>query len=152
VEAVVVKVFSENRKARFLYHVEETFEAGMLLLGSEVKSIIAGQMDLSGAYVHFQKDGLYLRLAKVTPWGHDPWGAHEIERPRKLLLNRSEIQKIRKAMERKGLACVPLRCFYSPTMKIKLEIAICTGRNKADKRSYLKDRDANKEMRSAIRG
>lgn len=141
-----------NRKAHFNYDILETFEAGIELLGAEVKSLRAKQGSLDGAYVIVRGNEAFLVQAfippyqpKNTPKEYDP------KRHRKLLLTKKEIAELAAAENKKGLTIVPLSV-YNHGRKIKVEIAIARGKKKYDKRETLKRRDAEREMRRDMKG
>lgn len=141
----------QNRKARHEYEVHEKFEAGMVLIGPEVKAILAGRMDLSGSYVEVREDGAWLKQSKITPLPNGAYGQFDPERPRKLLLHRSELAKLRKATTLKGWTCVPFSVYLKIGIPgrstIKAQVCLCTGKNQRDKRQTIKDRDLQREGR-----
>ncbi len=136
--------YVRNKKATFNYEILETFEAGVVLNGYEVKAIRAGKATLVGAYVILRDGEAYLKGATIsyyqeanTPKEYDP------ERERKLLLSRKEITKLEKELNTAGLTIVPIS-WYSKKSKIKLEIALVRGKKKADKRETIKKRDTKR--------
>jgi SsrA-binding protein len=141
-----VKVVATNRKAHHEYLIEDRYEAGLVLTGSEIKSIRAGHVSLREGYVHARDDELWLVDVHVAPYDHAGRGGHEPRRPRKLLLHRGEINRlIRKAQER-GYTIVPLR-MYLKDGRAKVEIALARGKKKYDKREAIAKRDAERQMR-----
>ena len=141
-----MKVLSENKKAYFNYVILEKFEAGLVLIGQEVKSIKLGRINLAGSYVVFKGNELYLIGANVPPY--QPKNAppdYNPERSRKLLLKKSEIKYLIGKTKQKGLTLVPLRV-YTKKGKIKLEFGIAKGKKKADKREIIKKRETEREM------
>ncbi len=139
-----------NKKAFHEYEILDKFEAGLVLLGHEVKSVKEGQMHLKGAYVILKSTELFLVAAHIAPYkkasnieGYDPY------RTRKLLLNRKEINKIIKSTSVKGLTIVPLSV-YTRRGNIKVEIGIARGKTQADKRATVKKRDQEREMRREL--
>ncbi len=141
-----MKILAENRKAKFDYEILEKFEAGMILIGQEVKSIKSGRMSLKGSYVTLKREEPYLIGANVPPY--QPKNAppdYEPEKPRKLLLNKSEIKHLIGKTKEKGLTLVPLKV-YTKKGKIKLEFGTAKGRKKADKRELIKKRETEREM------
>jgi len=147
-----MKILAENRKARFDYEILEKFEAGMVLIGQEVKSIKSGRMSLKGSYVTLKNEEPYLIGANIPPY--QPKNApsdYEPEKPRKLLLNKSEIKHLIGKTKEKGLTLVPLKV-YTKKGKIKLEFGTAKGRKKADKRELIKKRETEREIQKALKG
>jgi SsrA-binding protein len=145
-----IKIIAENRKARFNFIIGETFEAGIALTGSEVKSLRAQSCQLQDAYVGFQGAIPVLFRAHISLYKASSYNNHEAERIRKLLLNKREITKIQVAIEEKGMSCVPLKLYFSKGF-VKVEIALAKGKNKGDKRDTVKTRDANREISRSIK-
>ncbi len=135
-----------NRKALHHYHVLDTWEAGLALLGTEVKALRAGRGQLQDAYVDAVDGELWLKQAHISPYEQGSWTNHEPLRPRKLLLHRQEIAKILAKVERKGFTLVPLAIYLSDRGRIKMKIALAEGKQAGDKRQALKERDAKREM------
>lgn len=138
--------YARNKKATFNYEILETFEAGLVLAGYEVKAIRANKASLAGAYIVMRDDGAYLKGAHVgyyqeanTPDSYNP------EQERKLLLTQKELAKLKKELNTAGLTIVPIK-LYNKKNKIKLEIALVRGKKKADKRETLKQRDSKREI------
>jgi SsrA-binding protein len=145
-----IKIITENKKARHDFHIVETYEAGIVLKGSEVKSLRDGACNLKDSYVSFSGDEIFLQKAHISPYKASSINNHAPERLRKLLLNRAEIKKIYAAISEKGMACIPLKMYFKEGMA-KVEIAIAKGKTKGDKRDSIKTRDVNREMRRALR-
>lgn len=143
------KTLIKNRRATFDYALEERYEAGMVLLGSEVKSLRAGTGDLTDAWASVDSDGVYLKNMTIQPLPHQTAYVHEPRRPRKLLLHAREIEQMRKGIERGGMTIVPLRVYLKGGY-IKIEIALAKGKTKGDKRESIKTREAEREARAAI--
>ncbi len=139
-----------NKKARFLYELKEKFEAGLALLGSEVKSLREGRCHLKDSYISFAKGEAFLQKAHISPYKKALGGGHEPERKRKLLLKKEEIKRIRGLTEQKKMSCVPLRIYFKKG-RAKVEIAIGKGKTKADKRQTLKRQQAERQMSRALR-
>lgn len=139
-----VKVVATNKKARFEYFIEETFEAGLALKGTEIKSIRTGQISLQEAYV--RTDGLQAWLvgAHVAPYEHASAYQHDPMRERKLLLHKREIKTLWDAVRIKGMTIVPMKV-YLKAGKAKLEIGIARGKKQYDKRESIKERDIARE-------
>ncbi len=140
-----------NRKALFAYHVLETWEAGLALLGTEVKALRAGRGQLQDAYVDVVDGELWLKQAHISPYEFGTYANHEPLRPRKLLLKRAEIDKILKAVVRKGYTLVPLAIYLNPRGLIKTRIALAEGKQGKDKRDALKERDQKLELAKAVK-
>jgi SsrA-binding protein len=145
-----IKLIAENKKARFDYVIEDVFEAGIELVGSEVKSLRAGDVNLKDSYVSFKKGEAYLQNAHISFYRASSYNNHEPERLRKLLLKASELVKIDEAVHQGGKTCVPLKIYFKGGWA-KLEIALARGKNLSDKRQSSKARDADREVASAKR-
>lgn len=143
------KTLIHNRRATFDYALEERFEAGMVLLGSEVKSLRAGTAELVDAWASIEPDGVYLKNMTIQPLPHSTAYAHEPRRPRKLLLHGREIDQIRKAVEQGGLTLIPLRVYLKSGL-VKVEVALAKGKKKGDKRESIRTREADREARAAM--
>ena len=145
-----IQLIAINKKASFQYELKEKFEAGLVLLGSEVKSLRAGQCQLKDSYIAFSSEEAFLRRAYISPYKKALNGGHLPERPRKLLLNKGEIKKIRGLTEQKHRSCVPLRIYFKKG-KAKVEIALGIGKAKFDKRQSLKKKHAERRMERALK-
>lgn len=145
-----IKIVSENRKARHDYHILETFEAGLVLLGTEVKPLKAGQMQLKDSYVEFLNGEMYLIHAHINTYNASSYNNHEPERKRKLLMKRSDIDKLYAKVKEKGLSIVPLKVYLKKGYA-KIEIAFVKGKQAHDKRDSIKKRDADRELAKASR-
>jgi SsrA-binding protein len=135
-----------NRKVLHDYHVLETWEAGIALLGTEVKALRAGRGQLQDAYVDTSGGELWLKQAHISPYEFGTCANHEPLRPRKLLLHRAEISKIVSKVERKGYTLIPLAIHLNPRGLIKVRIALAEGKTHGDKRESLKEREHKREM------
>lgn len=143
---------AENKKAYFEYQILEKFEAGISLIGQEVKSIRLGRISLAGSYITLKENEVFLIGANIPPY--QPKNAptdYSPERPRKLLLTKSEIKGLIGKKREGGLTLIPLKV-YTKNGKIKLEFGIARGRKKKDKRELLKKRDINKEIQKTLFG
>jgi SsrA-binding protein len=149
-EAGRIKVISSNRRARRNYAVVETMEAGVALLGSEVKALREGRIDLKDSYAVVRGGEAFLVGAYIGPYEFSRDGGHEPERDRKLLLHRREIDRIAGQVAEKGLTLVPLQV-YLKDGKVKVEIGLAKGKTSYDKRETIKERDADREMERAVR-
>ncbi len=139
-----VKVVASNKKARFEYFIEETFEAGLALKGTEIKSIRTGQISLQEAYVRTDGQQAWLVGAHVAPYEHASAFQHDPMRERKLLLHKREIKTMWDAIRIKGMTIVPIKV-YLKAGKAKLEIGIAKGKKQYDKRESIKERDIARE-------
>ena len=139
-----------NRKARFLYNLKEKFEAGLVLQGSEVKSLRLGRCHLKDAYISFRGREAFLQKAHISPYNPASVHNHEPERLRKLLLNRKEIERIRGLVQQKNMTCIPL-CIYFKKGKAKMEIALAVGKTHKDKRADLKKRADTRQIHRALK-
>ena len=145
-----IKIITENKKARFDYEILETYEAGLVLTGSEVKSLRDSQASLKDSYVAFRGHEAFLQKAHIAVYKASSYNNHEPERLRKLLLNQSELAKIFAAITEKGLTCVPLKMYFKKG-RAKVEIALARGKKKGDKRQAVKSRDADREIQRGLR-
>ena len=141
-----------NRKALHAYHILETWEAGIALVGTEVKSLRTGRGQLQDAYVDIQGSELWLKQAHILPYDFGTDANHDPLRARKLLLNRAEITKIVAKATRKGYTIVPLAIYLTPKGLIKVKIALAEGKTQGDKREALKERERKREMDRVRKG
>ena len=139
------KLITQNRKARHDYLIEETVEAGLALVGTEVKSCREGKANLTDAYAAVQDGEIWLMQCHINPYSHGNRGNHDPLRPRKLLLHRSEIEKLKVAVTQDGRTLVPLRLYFKHGLA-KAEIAIARGKKTYDKRQSMAKRDAERSM------
>ncbi len=139
-----------NRNARRNYTIIDTFEAGLALVGSEVKSMRDGRMELKDSYGDIRGGEAYLVGAHISPYGFARDGGHDPERDRKLLLHRREIDRIAGALAEKGLTLVPLQVYFKDG-KAKVELALARGKTTVDKRQSLREREHAREMDRAAR-
>ena len=145
-----IKIITDNRKAKFDYVLLDKFEAGIVLKGSEVKSLRDAQVTLKDAYISFQGDEAFLQKAHISEYKQSSYNNHDPERLRKLLLNRNELNQIYAAIREKGLSCVPTKLYFKKG-RVKVEIALAKGKKKGDKRDTVKKRDANREIQRRLR-
>lgn len=139
-----IKVVSTNKKARFEYFILETFEAGLVLKGTEIKSVRNGQISLQEAYVRTNGSEIWLVGAHVAPYEHASAYQHDPKRERKLLMHKKEIRKIWDEVRIKGMTIVPIRV-YLKAGKAKLEIGLAKGKKQYDKRESIKQKDIERE-------
>ncbi len=144
------QVIARNRRASHDYELLERFEAGLVLTGTEIKSVRAHKVSLQRAYVQPRGDELYLIEATISPYDHGNRENHDPTRPRKLLLHRREINKILDALQSKGMAMVPTKLYLSGGLA-KVEVALARGKKLYDKRSDLRKRDADRQVERALR-
>jgi len=142
-------LITENKKARFDYFIVETYEAGLMLTGSEVKSIRAGQVQLKDSYIAFKGEEAFLQNAHIAEYKNSSYNNHVPERLRKLLLNKNELNKIYGALREKGLSCIPLKMYFK-NGRAKLEIGLAKGKKAHDKRESIKKRDVTAEMKQSM--
>jgi SsrA-binding protein len=145
------QIAAENRKARHDFHLLETFEAGVALLGTEVKAIREGRANLRESYCRLSDGQAYLLNAHIGQYSHGGSASHDPLRPRKLLLHRTELNKLLGKTTERGLTIVPLKLFFSRKGRVKLEIALAKGKKTIDKRETIKRREAERETRAAIK-
>lgn len=145
------KTVAENRKARFDFHIEDTFEAGIALTGTEVKSLRFGEGSIVESYAEIRNGEAWLVNANVPEFSHGNRFNHEPKRPRKLLLHEREIDRLQGAVERKGMTLVPLSVYFNGRGRAKVELALAKGKNAADKRATIKERDWKREQGRILR-
>jgi SsrA-binding protein len=150
-EAKGEKLIVKNRRAFFDYEILDTYEAGLVLHGSEVKSMRSGKVDLSDAYVSVERGEGWLKQMFVAPFAHASVFAHEPRRARKLLLHGRQIDEIHAALAREGSTAVPLKLYFKEG-RVKVELAVAKGKKSFDKRAAIAKREADREARTAIRG
>lgn len=145
-----IKIVSNNKRANFDFHLEDRFEAGLVLQGTEIKSIRAGQVSLQRGFVQPRNGELWLMETHIAAYEHGNRDNHDPKRPRKLLLHRREINKIIEALELKGLTVVPTK-LYLKGGRAKVEIALARGKKKYDKRQDIAKRDDERRVERALR-
>lgn len=145
------KIVAENRRARFDYHIEEVFEAGIALTGTEVKSLRFGEGSIAESYAEVKNGEVWLVNSNVPEFSHGNRFNHEPKRLRKLLLKEREINKFVGATERKGMTLVPLSIYFNSRGRAKVELALAKGKNAADKRATVKERDWKREQGRLMR-
>ena len=143
--ADTIKNLIVNRKARYEFFIYDQFEAGLSLQGSEVKSLRAGKANLQEAHIRILPDGAWLYGCHISLYTEANRNNHEPLRPRRLLLNRAELNKLHRGVAQKGMTVVPLRLYLKGSL-IKVEIALAKGKKLHDKRQGIKQKDARKEM------
>ena len=138
---------ARNKKAHFNYAVEETLEAGLVLTGSEVKSLRQGRVSINEAYVEPENEGLYLLNATIQEYDAIGYMKHDSCRPRQLLVKKRELKRLTGAVQRKGYTLVPLSLYFNARGIAKIELALATGKNTVDKRQTIKKREWDREKR-----
>jgi SsrA-binding protein len=139
------KVIATNRKARYEYHIGDRYEAGIALKGTEVKSLREGQANIADAFCAIHRGEVILTNCHIAPYRHGSAENHEPERPRKLLLHRKEIGKLKKAIEQKGNTVVALKLYFKNGLA-KIEIGVATGKKHYDKRKDIADRESKRRL------
>ena len=145
------KTVAQNRRARFDYTIQDTVEAGIVLVGTEVKSLRRGGASITESYASDQGGELYLLNAHIAPYESGKTFGHEPRRPRKLLLHRREIDKLTGAIRREGMTLVPLSIFFNHRGQAKIALGLAKGRRKADQREAIKDRDWQRQKSRLLR-
>jgi SsrA-binding protein len=143
------KLIAQNKKARHDFHVEDTYEAGLVLTGTEVKSLRAGRASLIDGFAEVHAGEVFLHGVHIPQYTEGTWTNHEPRRVRKLLLNRHEIDKIDGRVNERGLTLVPLAMYFKDG-RVKVEIALAKGKKSYDKRHALAERQANREQQQAL--
>ena len=143
------KLIAQNKKARHDYHIEDVVEAGLVLTGTEVKSLRLGRASLVDAYAIRRGDELWLKGMHIPEYTHGTWTNHEPRRTRKLLLHRSEIEKLIRAVDQQGVSLIPLALYFKDGYA-KIELATGRGKKAYDKRQAIAKRDADREARRAL--
>ena len=145
------KLAAENRRARFDYAIEDTFEAGIALTGTEVKSLRAGEGGIAESYAEVRDGEVWLVNSNIPEFSHGNRHNHTPKRPRKLLLHQREIERLTGAVERKGMTLVPMAIYFNSKGRAKVELALAKGRQAKDKREYIKERDWQKNKARIMR-
>ena len=140
-----IKIVTENRKARHNYHIEEQIEAGMVLLGTEVKSMRSGRANLKDSYGRIKNGELYVYQMHISPYPFAYYDNHDPLRPRKLLLRKTELKRLTAKIREKGFSVIPLRVYFK-NGKAKITIALARGKRKYDKRESIKNREMKREI------
>lgn len=146
-----MKIVAKNKKAGFEFFLLEKFIAGIVLTGTEIKSVRAGKVSLNDAYCSFVNDELYIKNMHITEYDHGNIYNHEPKRDRKLLLTKRELKKLRSKNVEKGVTVVPTQLFISDKGFAKIEIALAKGKKLYDKRDTIKDRDTLRDSERKIR-
>ncbi len=144
------KILAQNRKARYQYFIEETFETGIVLQGTEVKSIRLGRVNLKDSYARIENGELFLYEMHISPYAYGSSFNHDPLRTRKLLMHRREINRLAGYVQEKGYTLVPLS-LYLKNGKVKIELALAKGKKAFDKRRAIAERDAQREMEKSLK-
>jgi len=151
-KAKPVRNVAENRKARHDYFIEETYEAGIALQGTEVKSLRLGRINLRDGYAQVEQGEIFLHNVHISPYEQGNRFNHEPLRKRKLLMHRGEIRRLLSQVREKGYTLVPLRVYFNEQGRAKVEIGVAKGKKSYDKREDVAARDVKREMDRAMRG
>jgi SsrA-binding protein len=144
------KIICTNKQARFDYHLEDSFEAGVVLQGTEVKSLRDGRANLKDSYAAVDEGEVYLYDCHISPYPNGGYANHEPKRPRKLLLHKKEIRRLVGKTQERGLTLIPLKLYFLRG-KAKVELALARGKKLYDKREDMKRRDADREIERAFK-
>ncbi len=139
------KIISDNRRARYEYSIEDDYEAGMVLVGTEVKALRNGQVNLSDSYAKIVRGEIFVYQMHISPYKFAYYDNHDPLRPRKLLLHNYEIKKLVGKINEKGYSLIPLSLYFS-NGKVKMKLGLAKGKKIYDKRHSIKERDAKREM------
>ena len=145
------KTVAQNRKARHDYFIFDTYECGIALTGTEIKSVRAGNLNLKDSYASFERGELWLTGVHISPYDKGTYYNHEPERDRKLLLHKRELIKLKNKIREKGLTLVPLSVYIKDGRRAKVELALARGKTAHDKRDAIADRDAKRDIARAVR-
>ncbi len=144
------RLIADNRKALHDYHILETFEAGVVLLGTEVKAIREGRVNLRDSYARLENGQVWLLNVHISPYSHTGYAHHEERRQRKLLLHKAEIRKLTGRVAEKGLTLTPLRMYFK-NGRVKVAIGLAKGKQLHDKRETIRRREIDRETRAAVK-
>lgn len=150
-DAKTERLIADNRKARHDYHLFETFEAGVVLLGTEVKAIREGRVNLKDSYGRVENGEVFLHNVHISPYSHRGYAEHEPLRRRKLLLNKGEIRKLIGKILERGFTLVPVRMYFK-NGRVKVAVGIAKGKKTYDKRETIRQREIDRETRAMIKG
>jgi SsrA-binding protein len=140
-----IKIIAENRKARYDYHIVDRYEAGMVLTGTEVKSLRAGKANLKDSYARIRSGEIYIHQMHISPYESAYYDNHDPLRIRKLLLHKQEIRQLTGKINERGFTLVPLRLYFRDS-KVKIELALAKGKLKYDKRDTIRRRDEQRDL------
>ena len=146
-----IRVVATNKKARHDYFIEDTYEAGLVLKGSEVKSLRAGRVNLKDSYARVRQGEVFIFNMHISPYAHATYDRPDPLRLRKLLLKKREIKKMVGLVSEKGFALIPLKIYFNEKGRAKVELGVCKGKKLYDKRATLKKKDAQRDLERAMR-
>lgn len=144
------KIITENRKARHDYFIDDEIEAGMVLAGTEVKSLRLGRVNLKDSYAKIKDGEVFVHQMHISPYPFAYYGNHDPLRPRKLLLHKYEIKRLYGKIQEKGFSLIPLRLYFKKG-KVKMSLALARGKRKYDKRETIRKRDEQRDMRRSLK-
>lgn len=144
------KLIAENRKARFDYTIDDSIECGVVLQGTEVKSVKEGKISFPDSFAEIIKDEVWLKNFHISEYVYSSIFNHNPDRPKKLLLHREQIKRLQRKVEEKGYTLIPLS-FYLKNGRLKVSLGICKGKKQFDKRNTIKDRDNQRDMQREFR-
>ncbi|MBQ1983286.1 MAG: SsrA-binding protein SmpB [Spirochaetaceae bacterium] len=144
------KLIAENRKARFDYTIDDSIECGVVLQGTEVKSVKEGKISFPDSFAEIIKDEVWLKNFHISEYVYSSIFNHNPDRPKKLLLHREQIKRLQRKVEEKGYTLIPLS-FYLKEGRLKVSLGICKGKKQFDKRNTIKDRDNQRDMQREFR-
>lgn len=144
------RTVATNRKARHDYFIDETYETGIVLTGTEIKSVRDGRVNLRDSYAQVKNGELWLIDTHIAPYKQAGRSSHEPKRPRKLLMHRHEINRLQGKVQEKGYTIIPLRLYFRNDKWVKVEIALARGKRLYDKRRAIRERDAQRETERAL--
>jgi SsrA-binding protein len=139
------KIIAENRKARFDYFIEETYECGIALEGTEVKSVKNGNISFPDSFAEIKDGEVWVKNFHISEYAYSSIFNHNPDRPKKLLLHKEEIKRLNRKVEEKGYTLIPIE-FYLKNGRVKVALGVCKGKKQYDKRATIKDRDLNREL------
>lgn len=145
------RIVASNRKALHDYSILETFEAGIELVGTEVKSLREGRANLRDSHAAISEGQLYLHNVHISPYSHQGYSTHEPTRARRLLVHKEEIRRLIGKTQEKGLTLVPLKIYFNEKGRAKIEIGVARGKQAHDKRTTIAERDANRDIARDLR-
>ena len=139
------KIIAENKKARFDYFIEETYECGIALEGTEVKSVKNGNISFPDSFAEIKDGEVWIKNFHISEYAYSSIFNHNPDRPKKLLLHKEEIKRLNRKVEEKGYTLIPIE-FYLKNGRVKVALGVCKGKKQYDKRATIKDRDLNREL------
>jgi SsrA-binding protein len=145
-----VKMIAQNRKARFNYSIDDSIECGIVLEGTEVKSVRAGNISFPDAFAEIQNGEVWIKGFHITPYVYSSIFSHDPDRPKKLLLHRDEIKRLIRKVDEKGFTLIPLDV-YLKDGRVKIQLGICKGKKLFDKRAEMRERDSKRDIQREFR-